>query len=157
MGDRVLEIVVHLMDHLRDNQGQISDMEMMFTDLKGLGYTDNEISSAYCWVMDRFNGPDDAYFSDFPQKHSSSRILTNYERHQLTPDAYGFLIKLTHLDLIDDEQFEMVLERGSMFTPKPVSLEQIKLITSSIIFHDLAEFDSGGWFDSPSDNPQALN
>lgn len=157
MGDRVLEIVVHLMDHLRDNQGQISDMEMMFTDLKGLGYTDNEISSAYCWVMDRFNGPDDAYFSDFPQKHSSSRILTNYERHQLSPEAYGFLIKLTHLDLIDDEQFEMVLERGSMFTPKPVSLEQIKLITSSIVFHDMAEFDSGGWLAPPSDNPQALN
>lgn len=157
MGDRVLEIVIHLMDHLRDNRGQISDMEMMFSDLKGLGYTDNEISSAYCWVMDRFNGPDDTYFSDFPQKHSSSRILTNYERYQLSPKAYGFLIKLTHLDLLDDEQFELVLERSSMFSSKPISLEQIKLVTSTIVFHDMVDLESGGWFDTLPDNPQALN
>jgi len=157
MGDRVLEIVVHLMDHLRDNHGQISDMDLIFSDLKGLGYTDNEISSAYCWVMDRFNGPDEAYFSDFPQKHSSSRILTNYERHQLSPEAYGFLIKLTHLDLLDDEQFEMVIERSSLFAPKPISLDQIKLITSSIVFQDMTELESGGWFSPTTDNPNALN
>ena len=157
MGDRVLEIVIHLMDHLRDNQGQISDMDLIFTDLKGLGYTDNEISSAYCWVMDRFNGEDDTYFSEFPDNHSSTRILTNYERHQLSPEAYGFLIKLMHHDLLDDEQFEMVLERSSMFSPKPIDLEQVKLVTSSIVFRDMVELESGNWFDSPNDIPQALN
>lgn len=157
MGDRVLEIVIHLMDYLRDSRGQISDMDLVFSDLKGLGYTDNEISSAYCWIMDRFNGPDDTYFSAFPEKHSSNRILTNFERHQLSPEAYGFLIQLVHHELLDDEQFESVLERSSMFAPRPVNMDQIKMITSAIVFSDLTELESGGWFDSGSESDQPLN
>ena len=157
MGDRVLEIVIHLMDHLRETHGQIADMDVVFSDLKGLGYTDNEISSAYCWIMDRFNGPDDTYFSAFPEKHSSNRILTNYERHQLSPEAYGFLIKLVHHELLDDEQFESVLERSAMFAPKPITLDQIKLVTSAIVFSDMTELDSGNWFDSGAETPEAVN
>ena len=56
---------------------QDQSVDLIFTDLKGLGYTDNEISSAYCWVMDRFNGEDDTYFSEFPDKHSSTRRRTD--------------------------------------------------------------------------------
>lgn len=157
MGDRVLEIVIHLMDHLRDNHGQISDMDLVFSDLKDLGYTDNEISSAYGWVMDRFDGEEHTYYSDFPSQHSSSRILTNFERHQLSPEAHGFLIKLLHHNLIDNEQFESVLERSTMFSPKPVTIDQIKMVTSTIVFRDLADFESPSWLDPKSGIPRALN
>lgn len=157
MGDRVLEIVMHLMDHLRDNHGQLSDMDGVFSDLKGLGYTDNEISSAYSWVMDRFDSSDTSFFSQFPEKHYSSRILTNYERHLLTPEAHGFLINLLHHNLIDDEQFESILERSTMFSPKPVTLDQMRLVASAVVFRDFSEFDESGWIDTEGDPSQVIN
>ena len=157
MGDRVLEIVIHLMDHLRDNHGQMSDMDGVFSDLKGLGYTDNEISSAYSWVMERFGNTENNFFSQFPETHFSSRILTNYERHLLTPQAHGFLINLLHYNLIDDEQFESILERATMFSPRPVTVDQIRLVASAVVFRDFSEYDESGWIDIESDSPQTIN
>jgi uncharacterized protein Smg (DUF494 family) len=157
MGDRILEIVVHLMDHIRDNQGEFAQMEAVVSELKNLGYTDNEISSAYCWLMERFDGNDSTFYEAFPEQHFSNRILTNFERYQLSTDAYGFLIKLLHHSLIDDEQFESILERGTMFSPKPITLDQIKLISSSIVFRDLSDIDNMGWIDNRADTPRHIN
>ncbi len=157
MGDRVLEIVIHLMDHLRANHGRMSDMDGVFSDLKGLGYTDNEISSAYSWVMERFDDAENSFFSAFPEHHYSCRILTNYERHLLTPEAHGFLINLLHHNLIDDEQFESLLERSTMFSPRPVNLDQMRIVASAVVFRDFGEFEESGWLDSESESPQAIN
>jgi len=157
MGDRILEIVVHLMDHLRDHHGEFGEMDDLVLELKGLGYTDGEISSAYSWVMERFDITDNTYYSQFPDQHHSNRILTHYERYQLTTEAYGFLIKLLHHELIDDEQFESVLERSTLFSPKPVTIDQVKLIASAVVFREITDIESLGWFDNRVDLPQQIN
>ena len=93
MRNRILEIVVYLMDHIQEHRGQIIDIEDLSANLRGLGYTENEISSAYSWLVDRFEASGDNFFSSFPEEHCSTRILTDYERYMFTPDAYGFLLK----------------------------------------------------------------
>jgi uncharacterized protein Smg (DUF494 family) len=146
------------MDYIRDNQGEFCEMEGVVSELKNLGYTDSEISSAYCWLMDRFDfGDNSTFYSHFPDQHHSNRILTNFERFQLSTDAYGFLIKLLNHNLIDDEQFESILERGSLFSPKPVTLDQIKLISSAVVFRNLGDMDSMGLLDSRPDSPLDIN
>ena len=157
MGDRILEIVVQLMDHLRDNQGEFGEMDELVLELKGLGYTDNEISSAYSWLMERYDMTVNTYYAEFPDQHHSNRILTHYERFQLTTEAYGFLIKLLNHGLIDDEQFESILERSTMFSPKPITIDQVKLVSSAVIFRDLTDIDSFAWIDSKLDLPQDIN
>jgi uncharacterized protein Smg (DUF494 family) len=157
MGDRILEIVVHLMDHIRDNQGRLAEMEGVVSELKNLGYTDNEISSAYSWLLERFDVTDNTFYSNFPEQHFSTRILTNFERYQLTTDAHGFLIKLLHHGLIDDEQFESILERGGMFSPKPVTLDQIKLISSAVVFRDPRDADNFSWLESKAETLLDIN
>ncbi|MBD3403660.1 DUF494 family protein [candidate division GN15 bacterium] len=149
---KILEIVVYLIDHIRENQGRLSDMDDVSSDLRSMGYTDNEISSAYCWVMDRYGSGDSVYFSDFPDEHFSSRILTHAERFQFATDAHGFLLKLLNLGLIDDEQLEMVLDRGAMLGPKPITLEQVKLIATSYVFGEIGDLENLAWIDS-DDSP----
>jgi len=46
-----------------------------------------------------------------------------------------------NLSLVDHEQFEGIMERVSVFGSKSVSLEQIKLIASSVVLADLEDFD----------------
>jgi uncharacterized protein Smg (DUF494 family) len=145
------------MDFLNDNQGRVDEIETLFAEFRNLGYTDNEISCAYSWVMERYEETEEVYYSQFPAQHQSSRILTEFERHQLTADAHGFLIRLLHLKLIDDEQFESILERGTLFSSKPVTLEQIKLLSSAVVFRDASEFEGVTWLASRADPPQSIN
>lgn len=156
MESKILEIVVYLIDHLRENEGQISDMDDVSSDLRSMGYTDNEISSAYSWVLERYGTGDKLYYSDFPEDHYSLRILSHAERYQFTANAYGFVLKLMNLGLIDDEQFEMILDRGTMLGSRPVTQEQVKLIASSFVFSDNTDLDSFNWVDR-DDSPLLVN
>ena len=142
MGNRVLEIVVYLIDHMRENSGMLPSMDDLTPDLHSLGYSDNEISTAYSWVIDRYEHSNEPFFAQFPEEHHSNRVLTQYERLQLTPEAYGFMVKLVSLSVIDDEQFETVLERAFSISPQRVSLEQIKLVTAAVLFNEFSEIES---------------
>lgn len=157
MRNRILEIVVYLMDHIQEHRGQIIDIEDLSANLRGLGYTENEISSAYSWLVDRFESSGDNFFSSFPEVHCSTRILTEYERYMFTPDAYGFLLKLQNQNLIDDEQFETVLERGALFNPKPLAEEQVKLIVSSVVFNEIGDYENTPQFDLNPENIHNIN
>ncbi|MBK7141628.1 MAG: DUF494 family protein [bacterium] len=157
MGNRVLEIVVYLIDHMRENQGMLPSMDDLTPDLQSMGYSDTEISSAYSWVIDRFEHSDEPFFAQFPEEHHSNRVLTQYERLQLSPEAYGFLVKLVALSVIDDEQFETVLERAFSVSPQRVDLEQIKLVTAAVLFNELNEMESLALFDPKIDPTLTIN
>ncbi|MEW6051461.1 MAG: DUF494 family protein [Candidatus Zixiibacteriota bacterium] len=157
MGNRILEIVVYLMDHMRENQGMLPSVDDLSPDLRGMGYSDNEISSAYTWVMERYENSHETFYSNFPSEHSSNRVLTAYERSQLTTDAYGFLVHLLNLCVIDDEQLESILERATMFGPRLVTLDQIKMITSVVLFRDFGDVGEVSLFDPHIDPTLRIN
>jgi uncharacterized protein Smg (DUF494 family) len=157
MGSRVLEIVVYLMDHMRENQGALPAMDDLSTDLRGMGYTDTEISSAYSWVLDRFESLHETFFEQFPAEHFSNRILTQYERLQLTTEAYGYLLKLMNLRVIDDQQFESILERAVIFGARLISLDQIKMVTSAVLFNEFGDIENTSVLDTQIDPTLNVN
>ncbi len=142
MRNRILEIVVFLIDYMQSHNNTPSDSDDVSSVLEAEGYSDDEISSAYSWLLQRYDSAPEQYFSDFPPARTSVRILTQSERTQLSAEAQGFLLKLFHVSLIDSEQLEMVLERVSTFGPSAVDLDQMKLIASSVVLDDLDDFDS---------------
>jgi len=140
MRNRILEIVVFLMDHLQhDAVGNFRSDEISNT-LEQMGYSDNEINSAYKWMLNRLNDTPETYFAKFSKEPFSHRILTSAERQQISSDAYGFLMKLRNFSLIDDEQFESSIERAIEMGNYPVSESQMKLLVSSVIFPELGGF-----------------
>ncbi len=141
MRDRILEIVVFMVDFIQEKKGQMSSTEELSSTLKTMGYSDLEISSAYAWLMERFDDSPEKYFSDFPKVQTSNRVLTEYERQLLIPEAQGYLFKLLHLSLINQEQFEAVVERSTLFGTQQVTLDQLQMIISTVIFKDLDEVD----------------
>lgn len=157
MRNRIFEIVAFLIDYTQGDMGRLSDTDDLWGALEDQGYSDDEISSAYSWLLKRFDSPPQQLFSAFPKTHSSNRILTSSEGSQLTTEAHGFLIKLLNLSLIDDEQLETIMDRVSIFGPKPVALDQIKFIASSVAFSDLDELDGLSLFDADGDLSSFLN
>jgi len=145
------------MDYMRDSKGCLSESEDFSTTLKTMGYSDNEISSAYFWLWNRFDNSPEWLYSEFPKVHMTNRVLTAAERVRMTTEAYGFLLKLLNLSLIDSEQFETVLERVSVFGGDPVSFDQIKAIASALVFLEFDEFGSVEQFDIKSDRLKMVN
>lgn len=138
MRNRILEIVVFLMDYLQ--QGNVAGSflpDEISSTLEQMGYSDNEISSAYRWMLDRINDVPEACYSKFAKSPISNRILTPIERQQISPDAIGFLMKLKNFSLIDDEQLESSIERAVQLGTFPVTESQMKLLASSILFPEL--------------------
>ncbi len=157
MRNRIFEIVAFLIDYMQGDTGRLSDTDDLWAALEEEGYTDDEISSAYSWLLQRFGSSPKQIFSAFPKAHSTHRILTPTERSQLTTEAHGFLIKLLNLSIINDEQLEAILDRVSVYSPKPVTLDQIKLLVSSIVFSDLDEIDAFELFDATGDRSSFFN
>ena len=151
MRNRVFEIVVFLIDYMQGNAARLSDNDDLWMTLEAQGYSEDEISSAYSWLLKRFENTPQRYFSGFPTARCSHRILTVSERSQLTTEAYGFLIKLLKTSALSDEQFEIIIDRLSAFGPKPATLDQVKLIASSVLFSELDEFSATELFDSDGD------
>lgn len=135
MGNRVLEIVVFLMSHIKDHQGQLDNLEDVSTYLKSNGFTDNEISSAYSWVLDQLQSDSQVILED-SQSAVSTRILTEQERRHFAPDAIGYLLQLKYLGLISDGLLEVILERAAYMGPLPIDLEQLKIILGALLFRE---------------------
>lgn len=157
MRNRILEIVVFLMDYLQHGAvGNFRSDEISHT-LEEMGYSDNEINSAYKWMLNRLNDTPETYFAKFSQEPFSHRILTSVERQQISSDAYGFLMKLRNFSLIDDEQFEASIERAIQVGNYPVSESQMKLLASSVIFPELGGFIFEANANQPVSRKKSLN
>lgn len=142
MDSRILEIVFYLMDHFEEGDGQSVSISDFSADLKTLGYSEEEISSAYNWVMDHFTGVGENLYSGFSEAPGACRILTEIERARLSPEAYGLLIKLTNVGVLSGEQFERVLDRITLMTTLSIGVEQTKLLVTAVLFNEHTEFDS---------------
>jgi len=141
VGDRFLEIVVFLISQLKDDQGRLENIDEISAYLKNQGFSDNEISTAYTWVLDRLQS-DTEFFCDTKRNASAVRVLSDSERHHFTSEAIGYLMQLAHFGIIAPEQVESIMERGMMIWPAPVTLEQIKILADSVLFSDSVGGDS---------------
>ena len=63
MRNRILEIVLFLMDFMRDNEDHKSAPDELSSALQNMGYSEQEITTAYTWFLDQYNGATEQYFS----------------------------------------------------------------------------------------------
>ena len=135
MQERVLEILIYLIyefntttDSAPKKWGDISEKLMKN------GYTEHEINLAFSWLFERLHQQNDqqAWSSGVPYK--GMRVLHERERMVLRPEAYGYLVYLKELELIDQEHMEIVIERAMMLGINDVDREDVKAIIASLIF-----------------------
>lgn len=155
MQDRILEIVVYLMNRLTDHQGSLSSIDEMSADLRSMGFTDTEISSAYNWLLKHFEDHPDSYsFSEKAKNTRSVRILSDAERGVISPDAFGYLLQLRQLNLLGAEQMEMILDRCALFVNDPIDINEMKILASVAMFDTgSSDFPSAVWVGDPESEP----
>lgn len=131
MKNRLLDIVVLLAEKARNNAGFWADTQKYKEELVHAGYSPEDIERGFVWLDERF-------------RHNSSnslRILSSYERSQLTNDGCGQLLKLRNLGLLTDEHLEIIIARSVLLDEGPLDAECIRSFASALLF-DLRGSDS---------------
>ena len=136
MNERVVEILIYLMTEIRENQGGMEQIDGISKDLKQQGYTENEINAAFSWLFERIKiGTEQIFQSEKSGRLQAFRMLHDVEKIVITPLAYGYVLQLQRLHLLDVSEVEQVIERAMMLGVSKVDVDDIKSIVASIYFN----------------------
>ncbi len=151
MGDRILEIVFYLVQHVRSHNGSLARLEDISKSLRNLGFTDSEISSAYGWFLEEVQSRSEKFLFSNDSGQMPPRIFSEIEKQQFSIDAQGYLIQLYQMGLVNDEELEQVVERGLMMAPEYVDLEAVKMLASTVLFGNVPMALDLNWFNVSGD------
>ncbi len=138
MGEKVLEIVLYLIRHIEENDGRFDGMEEMAHQLRRQGFTDNEINSAYLWVLDQYKQPELISSANTAESIARGyrRVLTDYERGFFSTEALGTLVELRQMSIINDIQLELIIEKAIAGGPHTVDAATVRTLAWSLIIND---------------------
>ncbi|MFQ5824643.1 MAG: DUF494 family protein [bacterium] len=146
MNERVVEILILIMSEIKRNSKSGKKLELLSKDLVQRGYTENEISSAFSWLLDRLKSESEELIpNQGPTLKCSFRHLHEIERSIISTEAYGYIIQLKELNIIDEMEVEQILERAMMLGTSQVSVGDIKSIVASMLFYP-ESFKDGTYF-----------
>ncbi len=146
MNERVMEILVYIMNEIRQKKRGLGELAVLSRDLMQRGYTESEINSAFSWLLERMrNGIDEVMDSEDSAFQQSTRYLHEVERMVISPEAFGYLLQLRELGLITHAEMETVIERAMMLGSPKVTVGDIKAMVASMLF-ETDGFTDGNYF-----------
>ena len=135
MNERVVEILIYLMHEIRQKRGNIELMDGISKDLIGKGYTENEINAAFSWLFERFKSDSGDILVNEEADVNSYRMLSDIERLVVSSKAFGYLIQLRQLRLIEQSQMEQIIERVMMLGVSSIGIEEIKTVVAALFLN----------------------
>jgi uncharacterized protein Smg (DUF494 family) len=151
LGDRILAIVFYLVQHLRSNNGSLGHLDDISKSLRNLGFTDSEISSAYGWFLEEVQSRSEKFVVSDDMSRSMPRVFSEAERQKIDSSAQGYLIQVHQMGLLDDDEFETVVERAMMLSPENADIDTVKMVTSTVLFGSTTASMDLNWFNVSGD------
>ena len=139
MERHIVEILAILLKEYPEGGITPDDFEPIANNLIGLGYTHQEIEAALFWFYNRnemqFQNRSVNNFSK-----DSFRFLHDAERHVISPEAYGYLIELQQLGLINLTEMDQIIERAVMLGGRRIDVDEVKMFIAAIIMEQSTVF-----------------
>jgi uncharacterized protein Smg (DUF494 family) len=127
--EKIIEIIVFLLSELKNNK-QLADVDMH--KLENLGYTQNEINTAFSWVYSKIYAGE-KIFTERQKENNSQRFLHDLEQNIISPDAYGYLIQLKELGLINNMDIDLIIDKIMVSSYSRVEEQDMKLIIANYL------------------------
>lgn len=137
MSERVMEIVAYIVNAMQSSLDEaiIGGIENLSQLLIEQGYTENEINSAFSWLIEKIpSDVDNNYSVEQPPPDQPDLAWYNFDKSAFTPAGYNFLIQLHELDIIGDEEIEQILSQSLKNGKHGISIAEIKALVSNLIF-----------------------
>lgn len=144
MRNSIVDLIVLLARRVRLGES-LSDIK----DESLKNFDKSEISAAYSWILQKYPFPTsikntgNAYLlADKSSKATSTktnpdqnhRVLHFAERMLITPEAYGYLLEMVEIGIIDQTVMESVIEKVMFHTSDKITLDQVKKMIAEHLF-----------------------
>ena len=136
MNNKTIEILIHLLGHLREHEFDFDSLNEFSENLVFNGYNENDIAEAIGWLLDRLSFMSSKPTEIANQQDQSVRILSDYERMQISPDVYGYLLTLRANLIITARQMEKIIDYCMMLGSRLVTEDDINEILVAILFEN---------------------
>ena len=144
---KIVEILIILMGEIKESGMEEGHMELLSDELLNRGYSEQEISTAFSWIIERLG-----YTGEVPTPDPESfRVLHDIEYIFISKEAYGFLLQLSYLGLLTHEEFEKVIESALQESVPQLDLEGMKMIIGELFFGEADSNAFGGEIILPDD------
>ena len=130
MKEKVLELLVYLMSEIRDNK-PLADVDL--SSLQSRGYTTSEISDAFGWLHEHVPPPAARAKRPATAGGLSRRMFHEAEKLVLSTEGQGYLILLSELGLLSDEDLEAVIERAMMAGYEKLSVAELRQLAAAVL------------------------
>jgi uncharacterized protein Smg (DUF494 family) len=126
MRSNLVDLIVLLARHVRmgENLADIKDDSLK-------KYDKSEISAAYSWILQQYPA---IKKKDIPNPEAYHRVLHFAERLLISPEAYGYLLELVNIGLIDSKALEGIIERVMFHSSERIGIDKIKRIVATTLF-----------------------
>ena len=139
MNERVIEIVVYIVYSLRSGSDEniIGEIKNLSERLVDQGYSENEINSAFTWLMNEMSTSEEDGELDLDQLLSQQAIQnwSNYPKPNIKPAPYDFLVQLRELDIIGENEIEQILDQSLRHGKNSTSISEIKAMVARLIMN----------------------
>lgn len=140
MQEKVIEIIVYLVTEMRMRK-ELGEIDI--STLSERGYTQTEISTAFSWLVDKMQLGDALITQAEPTSPHSRRFFHHAERSAISLEGQGYLLQLRELGLVNDMDFEQVMDRIMLAGFGEVSIDHVKMLIASVMF-SYEDRESGG-------------
>ena len=136
MNDRIIEIIIHLLGHLKENDLDSESLNEFSNGLITRGYDEIEVSEAINWFIEKLNSHTVKSTEIIKQKDESVRVLHDFERMNIPPEIYGYLLKLKSMSIITSPQMEKILDYCMFLGSNSLNGIDINDIVANTIFEE---------------------
>ena len=127
--EKVIEIIVLLLGELKDNK-KLGEVDVQ--KLTRMGYTQNEINTAFSWIYSKIKTGEKILDIKSSNKRSH-RVLHEVEKNIISADAFGYIIQLRELGLLNDTEIEDLIDKIMASGYMKVTQEDMKQIIAGYL------------------------
>ena len=135
MDDKTLELIIKLLGHIRENDLDADSLQEFSDSLVFHGYNELEVADALGWLFEKLNFMTVKSTGIEEQNTESVRILHEYEQLKITPEIYGYLLRLKNQSVINSSQMEKIIDY-CVLAGDNVAESDIDEIVANILFKD---------------------
>jgi uncharacterized protein Smg (DUF494 family) len=131
MEQRIVEILMYVIGEIQSHRIRLEEIEGISDELMQRGFSQREVATAISLFSDRLNGEVRRTQVSSPSGTHAHRVLHDVERQYLAADAYGYLIQMTHLGILDQADVEELIERCLLLGNLSLGVDEMKMLVAT--------------------------
>ena len=131
MDQRIVEILMYVIGEIQSRRIRVEEIEGISDELVQRGFSQREVSAAISVFADRLVGESRRTLIARPSLPHAHRILHDLERQYVSPEAYGYLIEMAELAILDPADIEEIIERCVLLGNLSVGGDEMKMLVAT--------------------------